>query len=124
MRQQRIDQRPRRAARRGVNHHACGLVDHDQIRVFKHDLQRDFLGEDMTVFGLFHIDGDLLPRFGATARIGYHCPVDTHGPLFQQTPQPCARQVRILWHIARKRLIKARWRAVRDGKRNLTVRHD
>ena len=41
--EKRIDQCTIRIACRRVDNHAGGLVHHDQIRVFKHDIERDVL---------------------------------------------------------------------------------
>ncbi len=42
--QQRIEQRPAPVAAAGMHDQPGGLVDHQQVRVLEHDLQRDVLG--------------------------------------------------------------------------------
>ncbi len=51
MRQQRVDQRAGRAARRGMDDHPGGLVDHDQVIILMRDDQRNGLGPRLDRLG-------------------------------------------------------------------------
>ncbi len=63
MREQRVDQRPRRVAGRRMHDHAGRLVDDDQVRILVHDSQRDGLTRESDRRSLGDNDGENLARF-------------------------------------------------------------
>ena len=54
MMQQCVDQRAIRGSGGRVHDHANGLIDHHQIIVFKHHIQRNVLWTDVAVLNLRH----------------------------------------------------------------------
>lgn len=122
MSQQRVHQRSRRRARRGMHNHSRRFVDHKQIRVLMDNIQRDIfrpcldgfgIGQDNAVFLSLGHPGLAVPRhaFGTTDRA--------------ICDQPCkarARKRGFRWHCERKGLIKPFRRIGRDGDNK--VRHD
>ncbi len=92
----------------------AGLLTTISVVILEHDVQRHLLGGDMafdrpapTVIST-SVPGRH-PRLG----IRDHLAVDRHVARGDQPGEPRARQRRLLWHIARQRLIKARRRCVR-----------
>ena len=53
---QRVDQRPAPVPRRGMHHHAARLVDHDDIRILVHHIERDVLGLNLDLSRLGQLD--------------------------------------------------------------------
>ena len=60
---QRVDQCAVGIARRGMHHHALGLVDHQQIVILIDYLQRDILGKDRNRLRIVGDDRDDVLRF-------------------------------------------------------------
>jgi hypothetical protein len=104
---QRVDQRARRGARRRMDHHAGGLVDHDQVGVLIGDASGIASGRASSGGGLADLDmsspgsARALPSRTGPRRAGDRA-------LGDQPGQARARQRRLLWRGqgARKRLIK------------------
>ena len=115
MRQQRVDQRTRRAARSRMNDHARGLVDHDQVIILMRDDQGDGLGAGLDRFGGRQGDVVFLPLGHAGLAVAGGAVGAGHGAFGDQPRQAGPRQGRILWHRHRKRLIKSVGRIGRNG---------
>ncbi len=54
---ERVDKRAVRVPRRGVDDHTARLVDHYDVRVLVHDVERDVLGDELRLGGLRQLDG-------------------------------------------------------------------
>ena len=67
---QGVHQRPRRVARRGVDHHARRLVDNQKIPILVNDIERDLFGRGVDGFGFGQGDPDLVPRRQPVVLIG------------------------------------------------------
>ncbi len=87
MGKQRVDQRAAGAARRGVDDHAGGFVDHHQVAVLEHDVERDLLGRDMALRGRGQRDLDHIALRHPGAR-RQHSPPQGHRPRLDQPHQP------------------------------------
>jgi hypothetical protein len=66
--QQRIDQRSGGIARTGMDHHACRLVDHQQIDILIEDIERNRLREYTRGLGRRQADADPIAGANAIAR--------------------------------------------------------
>ena len=89
-----------------MDHHASGFVDDNQVFVFVENIQRNILGAGFNILGLRH---DKF-KFVAFRHLGLGI-CDGHAAphnltVRNQTAKTCAGQRRLLWHIARKGLIK------------------
>lgn len=115
MMQERVDQRAGRCPGGRVDDHSCGLVDDGNVSVFVDYLERNVLGPHMRVSGV--LDRDLVDFSvgGAAIWVTDRGSVPGDVAIDQEPRQPGARQMRLLWHIAGKRLIKARRRIMTDG---------
>ena len=112
--QQRIDQCARDRARRGMDDHAGGLVDDDQVRILVNDLQRNRFGNGCDLGRLLDRDFIDLSLADARLRVSHNDPAATDRPVGQQPGQARSAEMRLLWHIAGQRLIKARRRVCAD----------
>ena len=80
---QRVHQRPRPVARRGMHHHAGRLVDDQQRLVLERHRQGNLLGEHLASGRRRHVDRDPHPALGAEA--GALAPlIHQHSPLGHQ----------------------------------------
>ena len=77
----------------------------------------------MAFAGLRHGDFNHVALGHAGLGVLHHDAVQRHQALGDQPHEPGARQVRRLWHIARKRLIKARRRITFDLKAKRGLAH-
>ena len=113
--EQRIDQRPARAAWGRMHDHAGGLVDHDQVAILPDDRQGDVLGQGLDRDSRVKLDAVGLTlghlRFAVQRR--HAVPADS--ALLDHPGQTAARQGGLLWHKDGKRLIKADRGGLGDG---------
>jgi len=98
-----------------MHHHPGRFVDDDKIVVFMHDVQGDIFGQRFHVGGVFHSDFENVTFGNARLGIPYGRAIFDNCALSKKLRQSRARQMRLLWHIARKRLIKAGRRVGADG---------
>ena len=84
MMQQSIHQRAARCASCRMHDHARGLVDDNQIIVFKNHIQRDVFWYNVIIIRDFDGDFDNVTFDGLCARVRYHDPVHLHRPVRQQ----------------------------------------
>ncbi len=115
MMQERIDQRAGRRPWRRVDDHPRRLVDDGDVGVFVDYREGNVLGPHFRVSGVLDRDLVDLSLGGAAFEVPGHSSVAADGTLGQKPCKPGARQMRLLWHIAGKRLIKARRWIVADG---------
>ena len=87
---QRIDQRARRRAWRGVYYHACRLVDHNQIIIFKDHIQRNVFWQHMAFGGFGHSDAYLHPLGRTCLDVCHDSPVHLNRALCDQFSKPRA----------------------------------
>ena len=111
MMEQGVDQRLVRIPGRGVHHHACRLVDHDQVIVLEHDIERNVLRFRMQRFGRGQGEREAVPRgnLGRTARDDV--PADFDRPRSYQSLDPFSRQAGSLG----QRLVEPSPRCERSG---------
>ena len=113
-----IHERPPRRSGRGMDNHARRFIDNDQIVILIKHLERDLFRADMALVRLLDADLDLVALTGAKPRVGDRRTIDRNRPPLDQLAKPRPRQRRLVWHIARKRLIKAGRRILFDPKRD------
>src|SRR6056297_540528 len=68
MMQQRVDQSARGTAGGRVHDHAGRLVDHDQVVILVHHVERDGFGPDMALARLRHLNLDQVAAASGTSR--------------------------------------------------------
>ncbi len=93
MEQQRVHERSRPVARRGVHHHSGRLVDYEQVRVLVRDRQRDGFGQDRRRHGRRQLEVDRVARDGPPALAGRRG-VHEHAALRDELRDARAREVR------------------------------
>ncbi len=93
MGQQRVDERARVVAGRGMRDQPGGLVDDQQVVVLVQHGQRDALGDERGVHGGRLLPGDHVRRAQGLARLG-RAAVEPDVPLADQRLHARARQVR------------------------------
>jgi hypothetical protein len=115
--QKRIDKRARPGAGGGMDDHAGGLVDDDQIGILMHHLERQGLGRGDRRGSGRQRDRPDLARRRRRRGIGHRHAAATHRAFGDEPGDPRARQAGCLWHRARQRLIEApgRIRGQRHG---------
>ena len=122
MMQQRIHQRLVRGPRRGVNHHARGFVDHNQIIIFKQHIKGDILRHCGNLGALHDMQHQHIPLGHLGAGAVQHRAIAPDRTIGDHAHQPRTRQRRLLWHITRQGLIKARRRVRPDDDLQLCKR--
>ncbi len=73
MGQQGVDQGVVGIARRGMDHHAGRLVQHQEIGVLIEDVQGARLRQRLGGLGLGNVDNEAFARFDLAGRL-FHCP--------------------------------------------------
>ena len=58
-------------AGRGMDDEPGGLVDHDDVVILIHDIERDVFTTDIGIFGSRHADDVCQPRFNRRAELAY-----------------------------------------------------
>ena len=99
-----------------MHDHACRFVHHDQVVIFKNNVQRDVLGDNLGLLRHRHVNLEEIAFRNTRLAILGDNPIHPHETFRNQPRQPGSRQRGRLWHITRKRLIKTRWRQGRDWK--------
>ena len=94
MMQQGVDQRAVGIARRRVDHQPGGLVDHDQVRVLEHDVQRYFLRLRLGFGRRRHRDGEFGPVGRLARGLRNRFAGDRDRAFADQRLDPLARQPR------------------------------
>ena len=93
MPEQRVYQRSVRVSGGRVHHHPAGLVDHNEIRVFIDDVQRNLLRDQRNLLRLRQQHGDLDPRLTASVLLNRSVP-DSHRTFFDQALRRAPAQTR------------------------------
>jgi hypothetical protein len=120
MGQQRVHQGAARVARGGVDYHARRLVQHQEMLVLEHDIERARLGLRQRRSRDGQVHRIALPGFDPARALGYHrvVPPDLAG--FDQILKTRSRQLR---QTARQELIEALAGIVRAGRRGQDAAH-
>lgn len=84
MMDQGVDKRAGRAARRGVDDHAGGLVDDDQVIIFPNHLKGDVLTANMAFVGGLHGDLNSIALGHTGLGVGHDSAVDLHSAFGQK----------------------------------------
>jgi hypothetical protein len=106
MMQQRIDQRAGGRAGGGVDDHACGFVDDDQIGILVEDRQGDGFGLGVVILGRGEGEGVFLAFLHARLGVGDGGTVLPHVAFGDHLHQARAGECGFLWHLARQGLIQ------------------
>jgi hypothetical protein len=90
---QRIDQRAAGMPRGRMHDEPRRLVDHDQLVVLEHDLERDVLARGLRLLGLRHVHHDRVARVDPLARIADRAAADRDLAVEDQRLETGARQL-------------------------------
>jgi len=112
--EQAIEQRTAPVSGRGMHDEPGGLVDHQQMLVFMHHIDRYRLGvECLALLGGAHLHPQQITGAYLVRGLDADAAIELHGPLLQQLLQVTARE---LGHQQGKRLVQAQpVLADRDG---------
>ena len=104
IRQQSVEQGTAPVTGCGVHDQPCRFVDHQQIRVFKHDIQRHgFRLECLALRRGPQLNDELIPGFDLGGCFGHGAAVELHHPGLDQLLQIAARE---LGHNVRQSTVK------------------
>ena len=115
MGQQGVDQCAIGRSGRGMDNHARGLVDDDQVVVLMGDNKGNRLGTSLDWFGIGNGDQVILPLGHAGLAVAHDAARAADRALGDQAGQARPRQGRRLWYRQCKRLIKPVGRIGRNG---------
>ena len=120
MGEQRVDQGAARVARRRMDHEAGGLVEHEQVLVLEHDVERARLRLRQRRPRLGQAHRVALTRFDPARSLGYHRIVAPDLACLDQVLEARARQLR---PAARQKLVEALAGIVGAGGRGQGAAH-
>ncbi len=106
---QRVDERAVPIARARMHHQTCGFIDHNQVIVFKGDVERNILAFWGRGFRLRQCEKDYVACVDPVLWLKYFAPAYGCLPLFDQGLYPAAAHVR---HRAREKRVDAGARIV------------
>ncbi len=123
MEQERIDQSAAGGAGCRMDHHACGLVDDDQVMILVYNVEWNGLGNHFSLRRVFNGDLKLVPLCNAGLWVLHELAVSGNSSLGQQFRKARAGEMRLLWHIAGQRLIKTGRRICANNDSDAGGRH-
>ena len=102
-----------------MHHHAGRLIDHNQVVIFKQNLERNIFRQHMAFHRFGHTNDNIIALLHPGFLIGHNNAIHLNRAFGDH-----ARQARpaygALWHIPRQGFIKARRRVFSNGKKDIS----